>query len=177
MAKTEKGTLSASFEYSGMSDYWGGNGRRWDDNAGCLFTSYSHDTTLRDIIDGLVDDFNAGGDCDDMDDSVTGEDVRAALIEMLSDQGRADYNSGAICEFAADFAACNDADDIDDLQEYPVVIVLIEFEADPDGWTLYHGDDELWGWAHEDGRDVGGFPTELDAWENAPEGVERAEHA
>jgi hypothetical protein len=102
--------VTASFEYNGLPDYWGGNGRRWDDNAGCIFAYYGAHTTLREIIDGAVDDFNAGGDCDSFPEDVDGEMVREALLDCLTSQGRADYENGAISEFAVDYAAVNEFD-------------------------------------------------------------------
>jgi hypothetical protein len=99
--------LTASYKYSGLPDYWGGNSRRWDDDAGCVFAYYGRNTTLRDIIDGAVDDFCMGGDCDSFDEEVTDSDVRAALLACLSDVGRADYESGAVSEFAESYADAN----------------------------------------------------------------------
>jgi hypothetical protein len=124
-------TVDATFLYSGMIDYWGGDGDRWDDNAGCLFAHYGPASTLRDIIDDLVNDFIAGGDCDTLPEEVTDVDIRKALIEMLSDQGKEDYKIGALSEFAKEFAEVNGLkpghpiDDLDDFGEVPVVIVLI----------------------------------------------------
>src|SRR3990170_3034424 len=124
--------LTATFEYSGMIDYWGGNGRRWDDNAVCLFAFYGPHTTLRNIIDQLVDDFQSGGDCDSLPESVSAADVRLALLTALTDQGRVDYDSDALSEWAMEYAAAND--DIyvgpTDEDESPVVIVLIEYTPD-----------------------------------------------
>jgi hypothetical protein len=120
-----------------MGDYWGGNGRRWDNDAGCLFAYYSTDTTLRDIVDGWVNDFCAGGDCDTLPDEVTESDVRAAIIGMLTDKGRDDYASGAVCEQAVAYAEANgfeagvpqdDQEDECSCDESPVCIILIECE-------------------------------------------------
>ncbi|MHC4301007.1 MAG: hypothetical protein ACYS7Y_27345 [Planctomycetota bacterium] len=144
--------ITATFEFSGMVDYWGGDGRRWDDNAGCLFTSYSTDTTLRDIVDGWVNDFCAGGDCDTLPEDVTESDVRAAILDMFTEQGRADYESGALAECATEFAECNDLEagvplddqeDEDTWGEYPVCIVLIECEtcAECGAWADLDDDD------------------------------------
>jgi hypothetical protein len=99
--------LVASFEYSGMPDYWGGNGRRWDDDAGCIFASYDRGTTLRDIIDDAVSDFNSGGDCDSFPSDITDKDVRAALLDSLTSAGLADYHCGALADCAVEFANCN----------------------------------------------------------------------
>jgi hypothetical protein len=99
--------LTATYIYDGLPDYWGGNGDRWNDNAGCVFAYYGPFTTLRDIVDGAVDDFCAGGDCDTMPEEVTEEMVRAALLDCLTDAGRADYDSGAVAEVAAEYADVN----------------------------------------------------------------------
>lgn len=100
--------LTASYEYSGMPDYWGGNGRRWDRDAGCLFAYYNGSTTLRDIVDQLVDDYGNNGEHeDDCWESIDSEDVRQAILDMLTAQGRADYNSGALSEWAVDYAKIN----------------------------------------------------------------------
>lgn len=100
--------LTATHLYSGMLDYWGGDGDRWDDNKGCLFATYGHGTTLRNIVDEWVEDFNSGGDCDTMPESITDNDVRAALLAMLTDEGRAGYESGAVAECAIDYVEAND---------------------------------------------------------------------
>lgn len=99
--------IQATFIYSGMVDYWGGDGDRWDDNKGCLFSHYDGRTPLRDIIDGAVDDFCSGGDCDTLHADITEDHIRAALLEMLSDAGRADYESDAVAECAQEFADAN----------------------------------------------------------------------
>jgi hypothetical protein len=122
--------INATFLYAGMADYWGGDGRRWDDNAGCLFAYYGRDTTLRELVDDWVEDFIAGGDCDSFPEDVTSEDIRAAILEMLSEQGRQDYESGAISEFAQEFADANPDEDEDDGGESPVAIILVELEND-----------------------------------------------
>jgi hypothetical protein len=106
--------LTVSHEYSGLSDYWGGNGRRWDNDAGCAFAFYGAGTTLKDCVDQWVDDVWNGGDFEhngegrDAWEEVTSDDVRAAILDSLTEQGRADYDSGAIAECAAEYAAIND---------------------------------------------------------------------
>ena len=95
--------LTVSHEFMGWSDYWGGNGRRWDTDAGCVFAFYGKDTTLRDCVDQWLDDFMTGGDfvdgCEAWD-KVTAVDLRQAIINSLTEQGRRDYESGALCEGA-----------------------------------------------------------------------------
>ena len=67
--------LQATFEFNGLGDYWGGNGRRWDDDAGCLFATYGPRTTLQDVVEQWVMDFNSGGDCDTFPQDVTDKEV------------------------------------------------------------------------------------------------------
>jgi hypothetical protein len=102
--------IKATFLFSGMGDYWGGDSDRWEDSNGCLFSHYDGRTTLREIIDGAVNDFCAGGDCDSLHADITEDHVRAALLEMLSYEGRADYESGAVAECAKEFADDNGYD-------------------------------------------------------------------
>lgn len=99
--------IQAKHLYSGMPDYWGGDGNRWETNKGCLFSHYDGRSTLRGIIDGAVEDFCAGGDCDSLHADITEKDVRAALLDMLTDYGRAEYHSGAVAECAKEFADVN----------------------------------------------------------------------
>lgn len=102
--------ISVTHEYSGFSDFWGGNGRRWDNDAGCLFAHYVAGTTLHDCVDQWVEDFNGGGDCDSFPDEITSDDIRAAILDYLTEQGRADYKSGALAECAVKYAEANDFD-------------------------------------------------------------------
>lgn len=113
--------LKATLEYSGMIDFWSGNGRRWDDNAGCLFAPYDEQTTLRELVDSWVDDFNCGGDCDSFPDNVTSGDVRRAILDSFTPRGKKDYEENAICEFAYGLE-----EDVDCDGEFPVVVLLLE---------------------------------------------------
>jgi len=125
--------VTVSHEFMGWSDYWGGNGRRWDDNAGCLFAYYGKDTTLKDCVDQWVDDFLSGGDCDSMPEDVTSDDVyEAILTTLLNDRGRQDYHSGALAECAADIADITDEEVDDDYCESPIWVILVEVETCPD---------------------------------------------
>ena len=133
--------LTVSHEFVGFGDYWGGNGRRWDDNAGCAFAYYGADTSLRDCVDQWVSDFWQGGDfeyhgdgCDPWED-VTEDDIRAAILnDFLNDRGRADYDSGALAECAVEYAEVNgidaedEDDEYDDCSESPIWVILIEIE-------------------------------------------------
>lgn len=118
--------VSASFIYSGLSDYWSGDGARWDDNKGCLFASFGPATTLKELIDALADDYTSGGDCDEKPafEEVSREDVLSALLTMLSDEGRRDYETGALCKWASQL----NANDWDEDGESPQVIVMLTVE-------------------------------------------------
>jgi len=126
--------LSVTHEYTGLIDYWSGNGRRWDDDAGCLFASYSTDTTLRDCVDAWCDDFSGGGDCDAFPEDIDTVSLRAAILESFTDQGRKDYADRALAECATNFAHANglkpgvplDEQTTDDNDELPVWIILVE---------------------------------------------------
>ena len=98
--------VTANYLYSGMGDYFGGFG--CDDNQALLWAFYGRETTLRDIIDQWVEDTWNGAAAEDIPEDVTQDDVRAALLDMLTASGRADYDSDAISGVAADYAACAD---------------------------------------------------------------------
>lgn len=125
--------ITVSHEFAGWCDYWGGNGRRWNRNAGCLFAYYDKDTTLRSCVDQWCEEFWQGGDCDSFPEEVTQEDIREAILASFTDQGRADYDSGALAECARKVREIY-ADDLDedDIDEWPVWIILVEIEACPD---------------------------------------------
>ncbi len=111
--------LTVTHEYRGMSDYWQGNGKRWDDNAGCLFAFYGPDTTLTDCVEQWVDDFHSGGDCDSLPDSVTADDIRKAILEAIT---------AKLTNKVSD-------DDWDEDSESPQWIILVEY--DKDSWDEY----------------------------------------
>lgn len=174
--------ITASFEYSGMVDYWGGNGRRWDNNAGCLFAYYSTDTTLREIVDQWVDEYTMGGDCDEFPEEITEEDIRQAILDSLTPIGLADYNSNELCEWSESYANINGwtagiplEEQLPDEDLYladgesPVAIILIEYEYEPDGddWSLAHSDDGEFFWVRV-GEELGPFASEDEAWDNEP---------
>jgi len=98
--------VTASYLYSGLPDYFGGHGCIRGREA-LLYASYGRNTTLKDLIDDAVDDFYNGPAGEEFHEEITDGDVRAALLEMLNARGRADYASGAVCEFAEDYAEAN----------------------------------------------------------------------
>lgn len=117
--------VSAQYLYAGYGDYFGGHGCAddADHSEHLLYAHYNGETTLRDIIDQLVEDSYNGPASETLPDDLSDDAVRTALLDMFSDSGRADYESGALAECSFDFAANNDLDDGD---ESPVYIVLLD---------------------------------------------------
>lgn len=97
--------VRASYLYSGISDYFSGYG--CNNNEALLYSFYGRGTTLRDILDELARDAWDGCDAERIPDGITDEQIREALIGMLTEQGRADYESGAVAECAAEYADAN----------------------------------------------------------------------
>jgi hypothetical protein len=135
---TTETNLTATFIFSGYSDYWGGYHDRGR-GGGCAFASYGKNTTLKDIVDEWVEDsWSNDYDFEDCPESVTSDDIRDCILAMLTDAGRADYDSGAVSEFSADWMSINDIDpesedDDDDLcNELPQCIVHIDWSDHPD---------------------------------------------
>jgi hypothetical protein len=128
--------LHASFEYAGLPDYWGGNGRRWDDDAGMLFAYYGGFTTLHDIVEQWIDDFGFNGEFDSpVWDDVSDEEIRAAVMAGLTEQGLADYHSHALSEWSADYADANDMtedSEDDDFGDSPIAVLLLEIVDESD---------------------------------------------
>jgi hypothetical protein len=133
--------LSASYIYSGYADYFCGHG--CDDNEYLLYAYYGRHTTLACIIDQLVDDSNDR----EIPKEVTTNDVRSALLDMLSSAGLADYISGALAECSAaidrltecpdceaeldgdtDYDCCPECGEWFDDGESPIFIVLLSYE-------------------------------------------------
>jgi hypothetical protein len=142
--------VTANYLFSGMIDYFGGYGCKG--NEALLYAFYGYRTTLRDIIDEWVEDSWNGAACEDVPESVTQEDIRAALLDMLTDAGRADYANNAIAECAeamevpccpdcgalVDEMHCEGCDKEDtivdeedcDVYDSPITVVVIEWEED-----------------------------------------------
>lgn len=137
--------LSASFLYSGCPDYFSGHACK--ESEYLLYAYYGRYTTLRDIIEELVDDSWNGPASEDLPEEVTNSDVCKALLDMLSDLGRANYWSGAIAECAAnmdrltecpdceveldgdtEYDCCPECGEWFDQDESPTFIVLLTYE-------------------------------------------------
>jgi len=140
--------LTAHYLYAGYSDYFSGHGCADDDEHSehLLYACYGHHTTLRDLVDQLVEDSWSSCAAETLPEEVTDRDVRAALLDMLSDEGRADYESGALAECAANMDRLTECPDCDaeldgdedydccpkcgewfDQDESPVFIVLLDY--------------------------------------------------
>lgn len=99
--------LSASFLFSGYSDYWSGIGGRGKEG-GAAFAYYGKDTTLRDLVDQWVEDFRTNEyDFEECPESITDEDCREAILESFTALGRADYDNNVTCEFSQEWADAN----------------------------------------------------------------------
>jgi hypothetical protein len=150
--------LNCCLEHAGMSDYWGGMGDRGR-GKGCAFASYDHSTTLRDLVDQWVDDVRMNDyDFEDLPESIGDADIRECIIGMFNAKGLADYESGALCEWAAyceDERVCDgcgagigeeheedceigagyveddDCQDYNDFHEYPQAIICIDWTDHP----------------------------------------------
>ena len=143
--------IIASFLYAGLPDYWQGNSKRWYNNNGCLFAPYGGKTTLREIIDGAVDDFEqGGGDCDSLGPKVTSADIRGALLAMLNNAGRVDYDNGGIADCAVDHSEANNLNAclecgelVDDAHDEACTLLREQIEnkdRDDDDTTVYPED-------------------------------------
>lgn len=99
--------VQALYLYSGMSDYWRGDGERWEASKACTFATYGPDCSLRTVINALVDDSNDGPDFQGKPlwDAIEAEDIRQALILSLSPEGLEEWerNDGSPCEFAREY--------------------------------------------------------------------------
>jgi len=114
--KTYEITISSLF--TGLVDYWGGDSKRWEDNAGCLFCHYTPATTYQDAVDIFVDDYSMGGDCDSFPEEITSKIIKDALEQQIG-------NANTIIE-PAKYLDTEDYDEDD--YELPVWIILIEIE-------------------------------------------------
>ncbi len=94
--------LTASLIFNGYSDYWRGQSGRGQEG-GCAFAYYGPDTTLRDLVDQWVDDaWSNDYDFEGLPEDTSREDIRDCIVRSLTAEGRRDYDSGALCEWAAD---------------------------------------------------------------------------
>ncbi len=156
-----KTKLTASFVYAGYSDYWGGHGDTIceDYSEHLLYAFYGRDTSLKDIIEQLVEDSWTGPASETLSEEVTEDDVRKALLDMLTKEGRANYGSGAVAECSAAWTdentleECPECGHVSDSEECPecghvfdddydyespiFVAVLTQYAEHGDGQALY----------------------------------------
>ena len=142
------GTLTASYVYSGLGDYFGGHGCADDEDHKefLLYAFYGRKTSLADIVDELVCDSWNGAASEELPEDITDSDVRDAIMtDMLNGRGRADVASGAVAECSANYtadaecacgASLTDVDDGDpcpvcdcwnDFDESPTFVVVLEY--------------------------------------------------
>ncbi len=148
--------LTASFLFSGYSDCFRGYGCADEEGRTehLLYAYYGSETTLHDIIDQLVEDSWNGYAGETMSEDITQDDVRAALLGILNDRGRADYESGALaeCSVNLDFdgecpdcgdditgSECDNCGHCHNLGESPIFIVVLDCEDDEDGRVVGGG--------------------------------------
>lgn len=106
---TQQLKITAQFEYSGLPDYWGGNGARWADDHACVFAYYGPASTLRELIDEWArDDTDQQGKALFESDAISDAMIESALLEMLTDQGRAELDQ--IADFARFYGETNGHD-------------------------------------------------------------------
>ena len=99
--------VKASYLFSGFGDYFCGHG--CDANQALLYAFYGPRSTLRDVIDSAVDD--AGCMSYDIPEDITDDMIRDAIVnDVLNDRGRADYECGALSEWAENYAEINGYD-------------------------------------------------------------------
>jgi hypothetical protein len=158
--------LKAQYLYAGYSDYFGGYGCDDDEyhSEHLLYAFYGRGTTLRDIIDQLVEDSWNGPAGETLPEDTSQDDVRTALLCMLNCAGRSDYDSGALAACAAGIEApydcpdcgtelvgdvgqeeCPDCGEYNDDEESPIFVVVLEYikpeELSVASDCLSYGDD------------------------------------
>lgn len=138
--------LTASYLYAGYADYHQGHACADNDEHSeyLLYAYYGRHTTLRDIVDQLVDDSWSGSAGEELPEDVTTSDVRKALLDEF---GREDYDSGELAKCSAD---------MDRLTECP------ECNAELDGDEDYDCCPECGEWFDQDESPV--FIVVLDYW-------------
>ena len=140
--------IVVNVEYDGLPDYWSGNGRRWDGNAGCLFASYGADTTWRDLISGLLDDYVMSGDFEgEVWADINTEQLEPAITNALRGYGYSNYREDEVCRWARELGENNGHDydapedapkrcdccwDPSAMTELPQLILLVEIAGQED---------------------------------------------
>jgi len=127
-----------------MSDYWGGNARRWHQDAGCLFASVGPDSTIKDVIEELAGSMHNGGDFHDEFPHPSEEELIGILYYcLLTDEAQTSYHNGGLFDGAYDMQEefCTEtgtpwenADEesrqawYDEAEELPQVIAMLEVQ-------------------------------------------------
>jgi hypothetical protein len=161
--------LTASYEYSGFSDYWGGHGEADNEEHKefLLYAFYGRNTSLADIVDELVSDAwngSASYALSELSEELSDDDIREAIMsDMLNERCRADVASGAVAECSeawgadaecscgaslsdvADGDECPGCGEYDDHGESPIFVVVLDYryppaDADATGCPEYDGE-------------------------------------
>lgn len=158
--------LTARFLYSGPSDYWQGYSRTDNDEHSeyLLFAYYGKRTAVRVIVDGLIE---SAFDNQMLPEHITDDSIRKALMDMLGEQGRADYKSGVLADCSIAFAEANDNDED---YESPIFVVVLDYvKPEKNAIVVILGDDGV-----QDVQNIpDGYTVEVrdydvpDDWENA----------
>jgi hypothetical protein len=79
------------------------------------------------IGEGTADDFTIGGDCESFPPEIDEDDIRQALLDSLTDEGKRMYEANEVCEWAKAYADANGLTDEDEDEEgeLPCLIVLV----------------------------------------------------
>lgn len=119
--------VTAEYLYNGFGDYWHGYATE-EGREALLFTYYGPETTLKEVIEGLVEDSWMGADSERIPEGITEDDVRTALLDMLTPEGRIDYDKDELFEFAKDLYDSDDPTDDNYQLESPIVIAVLSWE-------------------------------------------------
>lgn len=112
--------VSATFVFSGMPCYWQGEPGLDSTSKTVLFAPFDNETTLAQLLDSWVEDA-MGQDRESFAEDASEEDIRDALVAMLSPEGRESLGSNEPCELAQNLPDTIGQDD-----ESPVAIVVLE---------------------------------------------------
>ena len=119
-------SITALLIYHGPIDWW--QGEQPGDRAALLHATYGPGTTTRELVDEWCGEFEAGGGCDDWPEAIETSHVRAALLALLTDRGRDDYESDRPCELSESLdPELWDHDDASDTTWWPCAIVHISY--------------------------------------------------
>jgi hypothetical protein len=142
--------VTAKLIYTGMPDYWSGDGDCHNETSCCTHVWFGPITTLKDII--IDTEAEAGAYCEQLPEEITDLHVRLALFEMLTPEGQISYLDDSVFEAAkysySDFYSVREAM----MEEFDKVALLVDSNHPgfDDAERAYesikdfdHGDDEI----------------------------------